>query len=55
VGVDERFLLIVFVIGSGQGVVCYCLGLSLLRKESGRVFVMTLQFDSYMSIRDFMC
>ena len=39
----------------GHGAACYCLGLSLLRKESGRVFVRTLQFDSYMSIRDFMC
>jgi len=31
------------VIGSGQGVVYYCLDLSLLRKEPGRVFVMPLQ------------
>ena len=36
----------------GHGVACYCLGSSLLRKESGRVFVVPLQFDSYVPVRD---
>ena len=36
----------------GHGAACYCLGSSLSRKESGRVFVVPLQFDSYEPVRD---
>ena len=31
---------------------CYCLGSSLLRKESGRVFVVPLQLDIFVPVRD---
>ena len=36
----------------GHGAGCYCLGSSLLRKESGRVFVVPLQLDSFVPVRD---
>lgn len=41
-----------FVVGLGHGVVCCCLGSSMLRKESGRVFVVPLKLDSYVPVRD---
>ena len=49
-GVSERFLLtgvgflflIISMVDLGYGVVCYCLGSSLLRKDSGRVLIVPL-------------
>ena len=41
------------MVDCGQEAACYCLGSSLLlSKESGRVFVVPLQFDSYVPVRD---
>ena len=47
-----EFPLVIFVFDLGHGAACYCLGSSLLRKESGRVFVVPLQFDSFVPVRD---
>ena len=44
------FPLATFVFDLGHGAACYCLGSSLLRKES--VFVVPLQLDSFVPVRD---
>ena len=44
--------LVIFVVDLGHGAACYCLGSSLLRKESERVFVVSLQLDSFVPVRD---
>ena len=57
---SERFLLtgvsflflVIFVVDLGDGAACYCLCSSLLRQESGSVFVVPLQLDSFVPIRD---
>ena len=36
----------------GHGAACYCHGSSLSRKESGKVFVVPLQLDSFVPVRD---
>ena len=45
-------VLVIFVFDLGHGAACYCLGSSLSRKESGRVFVVPLQLDSFVPVRD---
>ena len=47
-----EFPLVIFVVDLGNGAGCYWLGSSLLRKESGRVFVVLLQLDSFVPVRD---
>ena len=36
----------------GHGAACYCLGLSLLRKDTGKIFVESLQLNSFVPVRD---
>ena len=48
----REFPLVIFVVDLGHGAGCYCIGSSLLRKESGRVFVVPLQLDSFVPARD---
>ena len=43
----HRVPLVIFVVDLGHGAGYYCLGSSLLRKESGRVFVVPSQIDSF--------
>ena len=47
-----EFPLVIFFFDLGHGAACYCLGSSLLRKESGRVFVVPLQLDIFVPVRD---
>ena len=51
---DHRgeFPLVIFVFDLGHGAACNRFGSSLLRKESGRVFVVRLQLDSFVPVRD---
>ena len=45
--------LVIFVVDLGHGAACCCLGSSLLlRKEPGKVFVVPLQLDSFVPVRD---
>ena len=46
-GFAHRVPLVIFVVDLGHGAGYYCLGSSLLRKESGRVFVVPSQIDSF--------
>ena len=47
-----EFPLVIFLFDLGHGAACYCLGSSLLRKESGRVFVVPLQLNIFVPVRD---
>ena len=47
-----KFPLVIFVFDLGHGAACNRFGSSLLRKESGRVFVVRLQLDSFVPVRD---
>ena len=46
------FLLSFFVVDFGHEAGFYCHGSSLLRKESGGVFVVPLQLDSFVPVRN---
>ena len=47
----DGFPLAIIVVDLGYGVVSYCFGSSLFSKEPGRVFIWSLQFDSYVQVR----
>ena len=47
-----EFPLVNFVFDLGHGAACCCLSSSLLREESGRVFVVPLPLDIFVPVRD---